>query len=323
MKKAWESIYKMNILILSCGTRNKLINYFKTEDSVKKVVVTDCSKEAPALYVADKFYIVPRMTSPDYLETIVDICQKEEINMVVPLQEDELLLIAKNRQIFDNIGVIPVISDYASVVMCKDKYTLNKHLSDKGIKSVPTYLAKEYSESFEKIFVKPRYGAGSVDTIEVKSKKLLDALIESCDSELIVQPKITGKEYGVDVYVDLVSKKVVRCFIKQKLRMRAGETEKSLSVKDDNVEKLVIAAVKELGLIGPVDVDVMEQNGEYYILEINPRFGGGYPHAFECGVNMPRLLATNAEGIANEVDLHSYKENVLAMKYTDILTRGI
>lgn len=313
----------MNVLILSCGTRNKLITYFKTEGFVKKVVATDCSEEAPALYVADSFYIVPRMTSPDYLETIVDICKKEEINMVIPLQENELLLIAKNKQLFESVGVVPVISDYEAVVMCKDKYSLSIRLADKGIKSVPTYLAKEYNGDYETVFVKPRGGAGSVDTIEVKNKNLLDAFIESSDDELIVQPKITGKEYGVDVYIDLISNEVVRCFVKQKLRMRAGETEKSLSIKNEYIEKLVISAVKEIGLIGPVDVDVMEQNGEYYILEINPRFGGGYPHAFECGVNFPKLLATNAMGVANEVDLHSYKENVLAMKYTDILTRGI
>lgn len=313
----------MNILILSCGTRNKLVSYFIGEEEVAKVVVTDCSDEAPALYIADAFYIVPRMTSPDYLDTIKKICKKEEIDMILPLQEDELILISENRQDFESIGVTPIISDEDAVKLCRDKYALCQRLSDKSIACVPTYLAKEYRNDAGTVFVKPRDGAGSVDTMAVKSRELLEALVKENESELIVQPKITGKEYGVDVYVDLVSREVVRCFIKEKLRMRAGETEKSLSVKNNDIEELVISAIRELGLIGPIDVDVMEQDGKYYVLEINPRFGGGYPHAFECGVNFPILLANNSRGIANEVDLHSYKENVLAMKYTDILTRGI
>ena len=103
----------MNILILSCGTRVKLVQYFlQRENGFEKVVVTDCSNYAPALYVADKYYIVPKMTEPDYLKSLLEICEKEQIKVVLPLQEDELLLIAKERKQFEDLGILVAVSEY-------------------------------------------------------------------------------------------------------------------------------------------------------------------------------------------------------------------
>lgn len=314
----------MNILILSCGTRNKLVQFFKDSADYENVVVTDCSEQAPALYVADKYYIVPRMNQDGYLDCLIDICKKEKIDLVLPLQEDELLLIAKNKECFLDAGVTPVISDYEKVLLCKDKYALNCWLIERGISAVPTSLAKDFLEQnheVEEIFVKPRFGAGSINTFAIHSRRLLEALVEDTEEELIVQPGIKGKEFGVDVYVDMLSREVITCFCKQKLRMRAGETEKSLSVINPQVEKLVMDAVSALGLFGPLDVDVMEQDGKYYILEINPRFGGGYPHAYLCGVSFPEYIARNGKGEKNAVKRNEYPENTLAMKYSEIVVK--
>lgn len=311
----------MNVLILSCGTRYKLVKYFTSNrNCVDKVVVTDCSKDAPALYVADKYYIVPRMDSPEYADTLVDICKKENIDIIIPLQEDELILIAKIRSIFEEIGVMVALSDYEKVKLCRDKLELNNYLADAGIQSVPTYKAEEYCKSAGdriNVFVKPRTGAGSVDTFHVHSKKLLEALIEEYDEQLIVQPDMSGREYGVDVYVDIMSNEIISCFCKEKLRMRAGETEKSVTAMNPSVIELVSRAVKKIGLVGPLDVDVMEHNGQYSVLEINPRFGGGYPHAYECGADFIELICTNAVGHANKKITTEYKCGRV-LKYSDV-----
>ncbi len=314
----------MNILILSCGTRNKLVSYFKENKYFEKVVVTDCSEQAPALYEADKYYIVPRMKEVGYLDCLIDICKKEDIQIVLPLQEEELLLIAQNKKLFEEQGIIPIVSDYEKVLLCKDKFLLNKWLEEHAINAVPTVLATDYLKNAverEDIYVKPRLGAGSVNTMPVHSKRLLEALVEDTAEELIVQPSISGKEFGVDVYVDIISKEVIACFCKEKLRMRAGETEKSLSVKNEQIKELVTKAVKALGLVGPLDVDVMEWNGEYYILEINPRFGGGYPHAYACGVSFPDYIACNGKGERNASGMDAYAENTLAMKYSELIIK--
>lgn len=312
----------MNVLILSCGTRVKLLEYFKNSKDWDKVVATDCSEDAPALLVADKPYIVPRMTEPGYLDGIVEICKSEEIDMVIPLQEDELVLIADNLEIFEKNEIKVAISDKEKIRLCKDKLLLAKELDKLGYKAVETYTAKEYlaqKEDDMDVYVKPRFGAGSVDTYHVTDGKLLEALVKSSDTELIVQPAVKGNEYGIDIYTDMISGEVITCFCKKKIRMRAGETEKSLSVIIPELEKTVADAVQALKLKGPLDMDVMEEDGKYYILEINPRFGGGYPHAYGCGVDFMKYLAVNAGGEANAVQRNNYKENVLAMKYSDIL----
>lgn len=314
----------MNILILSCGTRNKLVSYFKENNFFEKVVVTDCSEHAPALYVADKYYIVPRMNEVGYLDCLMDICKKEGIQTVLPLQEEELLLIAQNKKLFEELNIMPIVSDYEKVSLCKDKFLLNQWLEEHAINAVPTELATDYlkkADCHKDLYVKPRFGAGSINTMPVHSKRLLEALVDETSEELIVQPSITGKEFGVDVYVDIISKEVIACFCKEKLRMRAGETEKSLSVKNNQIKELVTKAVKALGLVGPLDVDVMEWNGEYYILEINPRFGGGYPHAYACGVSFPDYIACNGKGERNTSGIDAYAENTLAMKYSEIIVK--
>lgn len=314
----------MNILILSCGTRNKLVQYFKECNEFEKVVVTDCSKQAPAIYEADKYYVVSRMTEPGYMDCIKEICEKEDINVLLPLQEDELLLIAQNEKIFSDIGVLPLISDFDKVSLCRDKYLLNSGLIEQGINAVSTVLAADYLATAKEkvdVFVKPRFGAGSINTMGVRTKRLLEALMEEAETELVVQPRMSGNEYGVDVYVDTISGEVVAWFCKEKLRMRAGETEKSKSVKNDQIKDLVFKAVSFLQLRGPLDVDVMEQDGEYFILEINPRFGGGYPHAYECGVSFPKCIACNARKESNPVCLDVYQEDTVAMKFSDIIVR--
>lgn len=314
----------MNILILSCGTRNKLVEFFRGNRNFDRVIVTDCSEQAPALYAADKYYIVPRMEQEGYLDCILDICRKESIELVLPLQEEELLLTAKNKAYFQSAGVFPIVSDYEKVVLCKDKYALNNRLMEQGIPAVPSVSARDFlaqNTEMGEMFVKPRYGAGSVNTSAVRSRKLLEALVGDTAEELIVQPRLKGKEFGADVYVDFNSHEVITVFCKQKLRMRAGETEKSLSVLEPAVEKLAADAVMALGLCGPLDVDILEQDGNYYILEINPRFGGGYPHAYLCGVSFPEYLARNGRGETNTVNRNNYPANTLAMKYSEIILK--
>lgn len=314
----------MNILILSSGTRNKLVEYFKNSENIDRVIATDLSENAPALYSADAYYLAPKMTDPSYLDFVLSVCKKENIKGVLPLFEEELLFIAERRNVFLENNVFPIISEYEKIKLCKDKYALNSFLEKEGIPAVKTYLANDFEmkEKDEKgVFIKPRYGAGSVNTFLVHSKKLLDAIIEESSEELIIQPKADGEEYGVDVYVDFISKKPVRCFVKKKLRMRSGETEKSVSVVSKDIADFAMNAVYKTGLLGPVDLDIFVENGSCRVLEINPRFGGGYPHAQECGMDVPSLIANNINGIESKEGF-TYKDGVVAMKYSEIVIRN-
>lgn len=318
----------MNILILSAGTRNKVVEYFKENVGDKgKVVATDCSNLAPAVYEADVFYLVPRLTAPGYIEQILDICVKEKIDGVFSLIDPELSLLARERERFLAVGATPILSDYELVETCFDKYRMFELLTGMGIPTGQCYLSKEdFYRDRQKgridypVFVKPVRGSASLNINKVSSDQELETLFHLYD-DLMIQEFMDGQEYGADVYVDMISGKCTSIFVKKKIKMRAGETDKSVSVKNPELFELIRKFVEKCGFCGMIDIDLFEIGGVFYISEVNPRFGGGYPHAYACGVNMPSQVLCNLSGRENPVRIGEYKENVCMMKYNEIAVR--
>lgn len=316
---------KINVLILSCGTRNKIIQYFKRELQGKgKVIATDCSRLAPALYEADKHYIVPKIDDINYLETILSICKENNIKAVLSLIDPELSLLAKNKDAFYEIGTIPIISDYDVVETCFNKYKMFKFLTSNGFKTPRTYIDKEEFYKDLKngiiqfpVFVKPVKGSASININKVSTNEELEFLFNRFDN-LLIQEYMEGEEYGADVYIDLISEEPVAIFTKKKLKMRAGETDKAVSVKDEKLFGLIREFVLKIGLKGIIDIDIFKVNGDYYISEVNPRFGGGYPHAYECGVNIPKMIVNNINDIPNISEIGSYETGIYMMKYNEV-----
>lgn len=315
----------MNILILSAGTRNKVVQYFKKAVGIDgKVIATDCSNLAPAVYEADKFYLVPRITAPGYLDRILDICKEEKIDGVFSLIDPELNLLAKERNKFLAVGTTPVISPYALVETCFDKYKMYQLLLKMGIPTGKCYVDKEsFYAALEKgeisypVFVKPVKGSASININKVTCSEEIEVLFKLYD-DLMIQEFMDGQEYGADVYIDMISGKCTSVFVKKKIKMRAGETDKSVSVKDEGLFDLLQKFVEKCGFCGMIDIDIFEINGVYYISEVNPRFGGGYPHAYESGVDMPVQVLNNLAGRENSVSIGNYEEGICMMKYNEI-----
>jgi carbamoyl-phosphate synthase large subunit len=315
----------MNILVLSCGTRNKLIQYFKRElKGSGLVMATDCSRLAPALYEADRQFIVPSISEPDYLDVILNICREHDIKGVFSLIDHELSLLAAHKQRFTEIGVTPVVSDFDTVEMCFNKFAMFEFLNGQGFKTIKSYLDKEkfYTELDAgaiayPIFVKPVKGSASLNISKVASKDEIEVLFAKY-GDLMIQEFMDGTEYGADCYIDLISGELVSIFTKEKILMRAGETDKAVSVKIARLFELIERFVRRTSLSGVIDIDLFERNGEFYISEVNPRFGGGYPHAFESGVNIPRMILNNLNGTANAKSVGAYEEGVYMMKYNEV-----
>ena len=315
----------MNVLILSAGTRNKIVQYFKKElEGSGTVIATDCSNLAPAIYEADKYYIVPRINEPGYIEIIIDICKKEKIDTLISLIDPELSLISKNIEKFRQINVNPIISDYDKVEMCFDKYKMYEFLTNNNFRIIKSYIDKEtfYKDLDENkikfpVFVKPVKGSASLNINKVNSKEELEDIWKASEN-LMIQEFMNGQEYGADVYIDMISNELVSIFIKKKLKMRAGETDKSVSAKNQELFELIKKFVKKAGFKGIIDIDIFEVNNKYYISEVNPRFGGGYPHAYECGVNVPKMIINNIKGNKNEEQIGNYQEDIYMMKYNEI-----
>lgn len=315
----------MNILITSAGTRNKVVQYFKKEfKNIGKVIATDMSDLAPAIYEADNFYLVPRIDDPTYIDKLIEICKKEKIDCLFALIDPELSLIAKNVDRFTEIGVTPLISNYEAVELAFDKYEMYKYLNSNGFKTAKTYIDKnEFYKDLEDgkiefpVFVKPYKGSASININKVNSKEEIDTLFNVND-DLIIQEFMDGQEIGADVYIDPISNKVVSIFTKEKIKMRAGETDKGRSFKDEKLFELITNLVEKIGYKYMIDMDIFRINGEYYISEINPRFGGGYPHAYESGVNFPKLIINSMNNVENEKQIGNYDEDIYMMKYNEI-----
>lgn len=319
----------INILILSVGTRNKIVQYFKKElNDNGLVIATDCNELAPALYDADKSYIVPKITDEKYLDVILDICKKEKINAVLSLIDPELSLISLNKDKFLEIGTTPIVSEYDDVELCLDKYKTFNFLKENGFKTIKSYVDKEvfYKDVEEgrinyPVFVKPVKGSASLNINKVFCKEQVELLF-SQHNNLIIQEYMDGKEYGVDAYIDMISNELVSIFIKEKIKMRAGETDKSISLKNEKITNLVKELIQKSNFKGVIDIDIFEKYGEYYISEVNPRFGGGNPHAYECGVNIPKMIIKNLQGEINKPQINNYKEDIYMMKYNEIKVMG-
>ena len=315
----------MNMLILSCGTRNKVVQYFKKAFSGKGLVVaTDMSPYAPALYDADKYYIVPRMTDPGYIDQILEICKKENISGVLSLIDPELSLLAKEQARFAQIGTTVIGSGFAQCERALDKMQMYQWLVEHGYRCAKSYTDIQAFEADVKagvlsypVFVKPECGSASLSINKAADVETVRFLMEHGDG-MMIQEFLHGQEIGADVYIDMISGEVVSIFTKKKLLMRAGETDKALSFKDEKLFRLIERFAKESGFRGQIDIDIFDINGEYYISEVNPRFGGGYPHAFACGVDHMTLIRNNLEGIANSNQIGCYDEGIVMMKYIEL-----
>lgn len=317
----------MNCLILSVGSRNKIVEYFKKDKRVKNVICTDCSEYAPAIYIADKYYITPRITDKNYLDIVLDICKKESIKFVFSLIDPELLLLSENKERFIEIGTIPIISDLNLIQLSFNKFLMYNFIKEKGFNTQLTFdNIEDFEQSFNNkeisfpIFVKPTDGSASIGLSKIDNLDVLKSNFIN-NGTYIIQEFMDSKEYGVDVYIDMISKKVINVFIKEKIKMRAGETDKSKSIVNNNLTNMIVKFVETAGFIGVIDIDVFEKNGQYYISEVNPRFGGGYPHAYECGCRFPELIVNNILGLENSINISNYKENIVLMKYSDFIVR--
>lgn len=316
----------MNILILSPGRRVDIVNYFKEcfNKDGGKVFTADMSPYAPALYEGDENFLLKKDFDhlDKYVEDVISLCVTKKVSAILTLIDPELVLLADNRKKFLDNNIIPIVSSKEMIDLTFDKYLFYEKLKDK-LPLLPTYSSlKNVCEDLNigkikfPLFAKIRNGSGSAGIGKIDSMEELNSYKDK--ENYIFQPCNKKNEFGCDIYFDMKSGKIVSFFIKQKLNMRSGETDKSISVKNKDIENLIMK-LEDLDFSGPIDMDVFEGfDGKYYVNEINPRFGGGYPHAYNCGVNFIKEICTNLNGIENKSNLEEYPIDVLMMKYNGV-----
>lgn len=313
----------MNILFTCAGRRTYLLRYFKDNLSEgDKIVATDMQLSAPALQVADVKLQVPAVYDPEYVNITLNICKEHKIDALLSLNDLELPILAENKSRFEEIGVKVIVSDPQVIDISFDKYKTAQWVESLGLVAPKTYVRLEDAkkalatgEIVFPLFMKPRWGSGSIGLESIadmeeldtyynllmkKIKKTILATASVGDEYIMIQEKLTGSEFGLDVMNDLNGKNV-GVSVKQKLAMRAGETDKAVTVDLPEVREMGRKIGEALGHIGNLDVDIMQRaDGAYCVLELNPRFGGGFPFSYEAGVNMPKAIIQWIKG--EEVD---------------------
>ena len=303
----------MNILFTCAGRRTYLLKYFKENMSEgDKVVATDMQLTAPALQAADIRIPVPAVYDPQYIDITVDICREHKIDALICLNDLELPILAANKAKFEAVGTKVIVSDPKVIDIAFDKYKTAKWIEPLGLQSPKTYVgladakrALAAGEISFPLFLKPRWGSGSIgletvgdmEELEIvynlllkKIKKTILATASVGSEYILIQEKLGGKEFGLDIMNDLEGHNV-GVSVKQKLAMRAGETDKAVTVDLPEVREMGTRIGIALGHIGNLDVDIMQRaNGGYCVLELNPRFGGGFPFSYEAGVNFPLAI---------------------------------
>lgn len=303
----------MNILFTCAGRRTYLLKYFKENmNEGDKVVATDMQLSAPALQVADVKLQVPAVYDPKYVDITLQICKEQKIDVLLSLNDLELPILAENKAKFEAEGVKVIVSDPSVIDIAFDKYKTAQWVESLGLKSPKTFVrledakhALETGELHFPLFMKPRWGSGSIGLESIadmeeldiyyhllmkKIKKTILATASVGDEYIMIQEKLTGNEFGLDVMNDLEGNNVA-VSVKQKLAMRAGETDKAVTVDLPEVREIGHKIGNALKHIGNLDVDVMQnEKGEYCVLELNPRFGGGFPFSYEAGVNLPKAI---------------------------------
>lgn len=313
----------MNILFTCAGRRTYLLKYFKENMAEgDKVVATDMQLSAPALQAADVKLQVPAVYDPEYVNITLNICKEQKIDALISLNDLELPILAENKAKFEALGVKVIVSDPQVIDIAFDKYKTAQWVESLGLVAPKTYVRlADVKEALAKgeiefpLFMKPRWGSGSIGLESIsdmeeldiyynllmkKIKKTILATASVGDEYIMIQEKLTGNEFGLDIMNDLNGKNVA-VSVKQKLAMRAGETDKAVTVDLPEVREMGKKIGEALGHIGNLDVDIMQRaDGAYCVLELNPRFGGGYPFSYEAGVNMPKAIIQWVKG--EEVD---------------------
>lgn len=318
----------MNILMCSAGRRVELLKDFrKSIGADSRIIATDLSKYAPAIYEADKYYLVPRIDDPAYIDVILNICKKESINAVTTLIDPEIMILAENRSRFKEIGV-EVLAPYDKTAkLCFDKYEMYKYLTAEGIPTVRTWgtydeiiKAIEAKETDFPVFVKPRRGSGSVGAKKIEDADTLKVAFEE-DKTLIAQEYMDCLDLDADIYVDTVSHKPVAIFSKKKISTTIGGANKTISFKDQKLFDFIEEFIGHFEFNGPLDADFFYKDGRYYLSEINPRFGGAYLHAYGAGVDFIKLIENNLNGNANDSIVGEYAEGIVMMMYDSVIIK--
>ncbi len=306
-----------NILITSAGRRVELVNAFKLEATNLdiKVMCVDLYPElSSACQVADLFFSAPKVTSKNYISYLKKLCIDNSIKLIIPTIDTELLVLSRHREEFIELGINIIISDNDLVKVCRNKKLTADLFRKMQIETPDIYDIKKLKYP---CFVKPYDGSSSKGIFKLNDKSMLT-------NDLLKNPKNIFMEfvpnhfdeYTVDIYFDKFG--FLKTLVPRlRIKTRSGEISKGLTSKGTIYEYLKNKLSYLKGARGCITLQLFADTKKNIFkgIEINPRFGGGYPLSYSAGANFPKMLIQEYI-LEEEFDfLDNWKENLLMLRY--------
>jgi len=294
----------MNVLITSVGRRAYLVEEFRGAISRgDSLCGADCDPHAPALELFDRAFLIPQADDPEYADALLRLCDDIDIHMIVPVNDLELPVLAREKEQFAARGTYVMVSDPAVVEVCFDKFKTFEFLTKHALPAPKTYaqLTEVYTELKEgrlsfPLLVKPRRGSASMGIVEVRDVDQLEQewhLARRGDD--IVQEHLGTNHFSLHLFCDQPGTPTAIIGLKVLYKKR-GECYKAVTTDDPALLSLGERLADCFPIIGPWCVDVMATENGYAVIEINPRLGGGYPVSHFAGADFPRRILTLAHG---------------------------
>lgn len=307
---------KINILFVNCGRRVELIQEFrKAYKELKlggRIITCDIIDTAPAAYFGDRHYLVSKTTNEVFVDGIIEICKKESINLVIPLIDPDLIILSKNKKhIEEETGSFVMVSNEEVIQTCRNKYNLHSFATANGF-DVPKIVDSNGDVEFP-VFIKPLDGSGSINTFKVENYEELH-FFKTYVRNPIVQEYIDGKEYTVDAFLDFEGK-IISIVPRLRIKVRAGEVVVSKTVQERSIIETSKNILEQLKPRGPVTLQFIKKENKNYLIEINPRFGGGCPLSINAGAVSPQWILKILMNIGFTHCLDDFEENLVMMRY--------
>ena len=311
-----------NILFCSAGRRVSLLRHFrKVLEELKlsgRIIAADAALDAPASQVADEQCLVPRIDDPAYIQALLEVCRQQQVRLLVSLIDTDLVLLSQHKESFEEAGVKLLLCDTATNEICADKFQTHQFFTDNQIPTAKVYTNSDaVGEEDFPLLIKPSKGSAGIGVTKIQGREEL-LFFRSHIKQPIVQQFITGEEYTLDVYADFHGK--VQCVVpRQRLEIRAGEVSKAVTVKDTLMMEQAKAVVEALPhAIGCITVQCFRQaDGQLKFIEINPRFGGGFPLSLHAGADFPKWILQELCGIDSDAAMSDWQDDLAMLRYDD------
>ncbi len=328
----------MNILLTSAGRRSYLVKYFKEAlGDTGLVHAANSSPLSTAFLYADKTVVTPLIYHEEYIPFLLDYCKNNSIDAIISLFDVDLMVLARNKDLFAQAGIRVIVANEEAIDICNDKWNTYKFCLENSINAPKTYLSTDAAlEDIKKgelsfpLYVKPRWGMGSLSVFCAENEEELQIFYNKSKREIensylkyesaansaqcvLIQESLKGQEYGIDVINDLKGN-YRNTIIRQKYAMRSGETDAAIIAENEDIKAIGKIISGKLRHPGNLDADIFLVEGVPYLLEMNARFGGGYPFSHVAGVNMPLAIVRWLEGEDVPSELLSAKTGVMASK---------